>query len=155
MKLKDLLNKKPQLQEASTNPKADQLIKQLVDIASNGELDADQISDLNRELLTARRKWFSAKKSPDDRKTSAAKGKTTIILKKLSDDAVEQILNALKISRGGEAFSIRIGRHPDKELQKKFDHEYNILYPKLAAKAGITDKDAIYRASNSFVDPKA
>lgn len=143
------------LNEASSNVNVEQLIKQLVDISSNGELDADQISNLNRELLSARRKWFASKKSTDDRQASASKAKTTIILKKASEDATEQILNTLKIPAGADAFAIRIGRSRDKELQKKFNHQYNILYPKLAAKAGVTDKDAIEKARKSDIDKNA
>jgi predicted dinucleotide-utilizing enzyme len=146
MKLKYLLN------EASSNPKADQLIKQLVDMSSNGELDADQISDLNRQLLTARRKWFASKKSSDDRQASATKAKTTIILKKASDDAHKQVRdNILGIGPGADAFALSIGKHRDKELQKKYNKAYNELYQKLAAKTGITDKDAIENNRNSFI----
>lgn len=155
MKLKNLLNKRIKLQEATSNSNTDKLIKQLVDIASSGELSTDQITNLNNDLLSARRKWFAAKKSPDDRKASAQKAKDTRILKKISDDAEEQLFKILNIERGGPAFAISLGRHKDTKLQKKFDHEYNILYPKLAAKAGITDKDAIQRNRNFNLDSKA
>lgn len=157
MKLKDLLNEqKMELKEASSNPKEDQLIKQLIAMSSNGELDADQISNLNRELLTARRKWFASKKSSDDRQASAAKAKTTIVLKKASEEAHKQVRdNILGIGPGADAFAFAIGRHRDKELQKKYNKAYNELYAKLAAKTGITDKDAIENNRNSFIPKNA
>lgn len=142
MKLKRLTN------ESTSNPTVEKLIKQLVDMTSRGELDADTISDLNKQLLSARRKFFSSNRTSDDKKSAASKAKTTMILNKVHDAATDQTLKTLKTLKplnlsSADEFALVINQYKDAALQKQYNKEYANIFQKLAAKAGVTDMDAI------------
>ena len=69
MKLMDILK------EAFQSP--EDAIACLEKLASTGKMDNDAIRDLSQRLISARRKMFAAKRSPDSYKAAADKAKAT------------------------------------------------------------------------------
>lgn len=145
MKLKNLMS------EAYSNPKVDQLVKQLVDIAATGELGPDVIADIDRQLTSARKKFFTSKRTPDSYKSAVEKSKLTKIMGKVNDDTIDAIekLPAFKELASHEKLGLSLNLYGNipkpgtKVLQKQYIDAYLKLYPQFAKKAGITDTDVI------------
>jgi len=139
MKLKNLMN------EAYSNPKVDQLVKQLVDIAATGELGPDVIADIDRQLTSARKKFFTSKRTPDSYKSAVEKSKLTRTMNKVHDDTIDAInkLPAFKNLETWEQFRLSINNHYNDALQKPYTEAYGKLFPQFAKKVGVTDPDVI------------
>jgi hypothetical protein len=102
----------------------EELIRQLIALASSGELDNDDIKDLNQQLLSARRKMFANKITPDQRKASTAKAMATKIKEKEEKAAKAQVYKMLGLERNYPAqFALDLNMHRDEELQKRFNDE--------------------------------
>jgi len=120
-----------------TNAEFDELASKLIGLAYAGSIDNNDIKNLSQELLTARRKMIAAKQSPEQRRTSAAKGQLTAKWNKLRDDALDLTDKALNISDAADQFALSIGMHRDKELQAKYSMKYRKIISDLGSKAGL------------------
>jgi hypothetical protein len=68
----------------------DQMIQKLIDMASKGEFDNDQIRNLGQQLTSARKRYFTAQRSPESYKVAAEKAKQTKIQQKADAEAGEK-----------------------------------------------------------------
>jgi hypothetical protein len=68
----------------------DQMIQKLIDMASKGEFDNDQIRNLGQQLTSARKRYFTAQRSPESYKAAAEKAKQTKIQQKADAEAGEK-----------------------------------------------------------------
>jgi hypothetical protein len=106
------------------NSNKEELIQQLVSLSASGELNADEINNINFQLKSARRKMFTNQITPDQRKATATKGAATKLKNAELDAAQEQVYKMLGIEKNLPAqFALDIGSHRDPELQKRFDDE--------------------------------
>lgn len=106
----------------------EELIQQLIALSYNGELDADEINDINYQLKSARRKMFASKITPDQRKASAEKGAATKASNIKLQSAKEQIYKILGVENDNPTiFALDLGMHRDKELQQRFNDELRKL----------------------------
>jgi hypothetical protein len=146
MKLKNLMS------EAYSNPKVDQLVKQLVDIAATGELGPDVIADIDRQLTSARKKFFTSKRTPDSYKSAVEKSKLTRTMGKVHDDTIDAInkLPAFKNLGTMQQFALSINNHGNDALQKPYAEAYGKLFPQFAKKVGVTDPDVIKKYRKWF-----
>lgn len=65
----------------------DQMIQQLISMAEKGEFDNDQIRNLGQQLTSARKRYFTAQRSPESYKAAAEKAKQTKIQQKIDGEA--------------------------------------------------------------------
>jgi hypothetical protein len=146
MKLKNLMS------EAYSNPKVDQLVKQLVDIAATGELGPDVIADIDRQLTSARKKFFTSKRTPDSYKSAVEKSKLTRTMGKVHDDTIDAInkLPAFKNLGTMQQFALSINNHGNNALQGPYAEAYGKLFPQFAKKVGVTDPDVIKKYRKWF-----
>lgn len=116
-----MLNEQPSSKEA--------LIQQLITLAQSGELDTDEINDINYQLKSARRKMFASKITPDQRKASAEKSAATKTRNAELELATNQVFKILGVEKDYPTqFALSLNIHRDKELQKRFNNELqNIL----------------------------
>ena len=149
MKLIDIL--KESLKEDNSSKYQDAL-NQLLDLASNGEIDNKDIENISTQLLSARRKMFASRKSPEQRAASAEKGKLTKELRKIRDKANSEAANQLGIKDNTTKFALNINMYKGEKTQKKFNSIVKDLIPKYAAEAGITDQAAIEDALSWYQD---
>ena len=68
----------------------DQMLQQLIAMAEKGEFDNDQIRDLGQQLTSARKRYFTAQRSPESYKAAAEKAKATKAQQKIDYDASEK-----------------------------------------------------------------
>jgi hypothetical protein len=123
------------LNEASNE--VEELISKLEAMALDGTLDNTQIEDIHKRLLSSRRKMFTAKKTVDQRKSSAAKGSTTKRLGAIMDTAEEAAFKSIGMSQSdNQAFALSTGLHRDKALQDKFNKKLKDEFLKAAKAAG-------------------
>lgn len=102
----------------------EELIQQLVALSQTGGLDADEINDINYQLKSARKKMFTSKITPDQRKAASEKGAITKASNAALDAAKEQVYKMLGVENDTSSrFALSIGMHRDEELQKRFDDE--------------------------------
>lgn len=144
---------KPELKEEISSKYQD-LLNQLRDLASSGEIDNNDISNINRELLSARRKMFVSKRNPDSYKAAAEKAKSTKqgadTLKKIKQKAEKEAIKVLPGTED-EKEDIMILFHnksndaspKQQAILKKYVKTYNEIFKKLAVKAGLykSEKD--------------
>jgi len=156
---------KPELKEESSSKYQD-LLNQLRDLASSGEIDNNDISSINRELLSARRKMFASKRSPESYKAAAEKAKSTKqgaeTLKKIKQEAEKE---AMKVLPGTEEEKkdIMILFHNKSDdaspkqqaILKKYVKTYNQIFKKLAVEAGLykSEKDIPKFALQHYSEP--
>jgi hypothetical protein len=148
MKLIDILKESYQSPEAA--------IEYLKGLALTGELSKEAIDTLHTDLLSARRKMFSNKRSPEQRSSSAQKSQLTRQLNKIKEKAQyeaeieiglrspdpEEIQTA---KQAGEGLGLSIGAGP-KHLRQKYNKIVIDKIEKAAREAGITDQEAIKNA---------
>ena len=119
----------PETNDAQINK--DKLIQQLIALVSTGEIDNEGIKDINYQLISARKKHFSSKISPEARKISSLKSKATKEKEKQLNAIHQQAFNNIGIAKGSEGepdkLALSIGLHHSKILQDKFDDEVNKL----------------------------
>ena len=112
----------------------DELIQQLIALVSTGEIDNEGIKDINYQLISARRKMFASKVSPEARKAAAAKATATKEREKTEKAARDQAFRNLGIGnddRGSaDEFALSLNLHRNKTLQKQFNDEVNKLLGK-------------------------
>lgn len=65
------------LAEESESFSSNMTLEDLVNLSKEGKLSPDDIRNITSQLVGARKKFFINKRSPEDRKASAAKGKDT------------------------------------------------------------------------------
>lgn len=119
-------------------PKAKKLMIQLEELALNGEIGNQDIEDLRARLRSARSKMFAAKRSPDQRKASAEKGKLTKTFEKLKFDVAKEVEKQMGIKDDNvEDAKLRLGTHPNRSLQKKFAGKVEKLFIQKAKAAGL------------------
>ena len=116
---------------------AKKLMAQLEDLALNGEVGNQDIEDLRSRLRSARSKMFAAKKSPDQRKASAAKAQLKKKFDKLKFDVADEVEKQMGIDGGSiDATGLRLAMHRDRALQKKFGDKVEKLFIEKAKAAG-------------------
>lgn len=63
--------------ENNKNMNTEDIIQKLIDMASKGEFNNDQIRDLGQQLISARKRYFTSQRSPESYKAAVEKGKAT------------------------------------------------------------------------------
>jgi hypothetical protein len=66
---------------------AEQMIQKLIAMAEKGEFDNDQIRNLGQQLTSARKRYFTAQRSPESYKAAAEKAKQNKIQRAADDEA--------------------------------------------------------------------
>jgi hypothetical protein len=139
------------INEAFKSP--EDAIEYLKNLALTGEFDKEAIDTLHADLLSARRKMFSNKRSPEQKSSSTQKSQLTRQLNKIKKKAQneaeieiglrspdpEEIQTA---TQAGQAIGLSIGSGP-KNLQQKYNKIVIDKIEKAAREAGITDQEAI------------
>jgi len=140
------------INEAFQSP--EEAIEYLKNLASTGELGKEAIDTLHIDLLSARRKMFSNKRSPEQRLSSVQKGQLTRQLNKIKEKAQDEAETELGLlipgesqtaAQAGTAIGLSMGSGP-KELQQKYNRIVIDKIEKAAREAGITDQEAIKNA---------
>lgn len=124
----------------------EEMIQQLIAMAEKGEFDNDQIRDLGQQLTSARRRYFTAQRSPESKKAAYEKTKITKLLKKIHDIIKKEALKKVGIepdTNPPAQFALFIGMHRDDELQDRFNDEYNKLFISKAKESGVTNPETI------------
>lgn len=135
------------LEEANPNTKFEELVSQLEEMALNGEITNDDIRDVASRLQTARRKMFSNKRSPEERKAAATKGATTRKLDNVFQQVAGQVFKDYGldgVQKASDQFALETGMHKDAGLQKKFNADMKTRFTKAALAQGF-DEEAIKR----------
>jgi hypothetical protein len=96
---------------------AEQMIQKLIDMASKGEFDNDQIRNLGQQLTSARKRYFTAQRSPESYKSAAEKAKQT----KAKNDADSEIFLAKSRERDIQTASVMKARHDGGMLPYRLD----------------------------------
>jgi hypothetical protein len=143
------------------------LLNQLRDLASSGEINNDDIRNINKELLSARRKMFTSKVSPEKRSVSAQKGKVTKELEKIKSRAEEEVnIKYGFLDKNGDIaddgdvtdwksavpsmFALNVGAYRDKAVQKKWNKDVSDLIAKYGKEAGLSDDPALQKALDRY-----
>ena len=108
-----------------SNSKFEEIAAQLISMATNGEIDNDDIKRLSYDLTTARRKMFAGKRSPEQRADTATKGQNTIKSNKLRQQAYDLTNKEMNISNLADQFALELGSHKDGALQAKYNEKLN------------------------------
>lgn len=116
--------------------KVEDLVNQLEQMAANGDIDNQAIQNIVDRLKSARRKMFTNKISPDQRKAAANKGATTKKLDKLYHKVADEILEKMGASGPADKFALMVGMHKDKNKQNKFSNELKKQFPAEAKSQG-------------------
>lgn len=75
---------------------AEQMIQKLIAMAEKGEFDNDQIRSLGQQLTSARKRYFTAQRSPESYKAAAEKAKATKAQSRI--DAEKDLAKSKEIS---------------------------------------------------------
>ena len=95
----------------------DQMLQQLIAMAEKGEFDNDQIRDLGYQLTSARKRYFTAQRSPESYKAAAEKAKQT----KAKNDADSEIFLAKSRERDIQTASVMKARRDGGMLPYNLD----------------------------------
>ena len=129
--------------ESTHNVEFNNLVSKLLDMASTGTIDNNDIDDLHMKLKSARKKMFTARITPADKAAAVSKGKLTKQWNKLTHEAVTQTLAALNMHQSSnikdiaDQFALGLGLHRDKLLQEKYNKTYSEIIANLASTAGL------------------
>ena len=115
-----------------SNSKFEEIATQLISMATNGEIDNDDIKRLSYDLTTARRKMFAGKRSPEQRAASAAKGQNTAKSNKLRNQAYDLTNKEMNISDAADQVALELGSHYNSALQNKYNEKLNQILNSLS-----------------------
>jgi hypothetical protein len=135
---KSLTNSELNLNEDEDKSKFKEMATQLIDMALTGEIDSEDIKQLTQDLIAARRKMFTSKRTPDQKAASLDKRRETIKLNKLDTQANQLTAKELGLEgRSSTLFALQINSHRDEELQAKWNRVHKEILDKLKAEAGM------------------
>jgi hypothetical protein len=97
----------------------EQMIQKLIDMASKGEFDNDQIRNLGYQLTSARKRYFTSQRSPESYKAAAEKAKQTKAQTKSDFETGNDAISLAKKKRFNSPLDVPI----DSSNREKFKDE--------------------------------
>lgn len=136
--------------KAQLSEDKDKALSDLLQMASDGSLSPDDIRDINKQLLSARRKGLASKVSPETRSSAAEKGKQTKALNIELKNLRNKLSDKFDISTG-ERMKILLQNPLSRETEKKSQQAQKYwnskIYPMLKKKYPLADE---YLYKNMF-----